>query len=412
MCAIGQLGGAILEKGANLTEVYMVERQEIEQLLKNILEKGELILAILSSPHVAKDILKLVIRPLLIKGKTIYQVTENRQQQAFHHNLSKEECLNWLKQRLEDFKQIFFYTTAADYHVLLSKKSQFTLLKKAPSKAPRELSHNRQKKYLLQEGESIPFLVHLGIMNAEGKVYAAKKDKFRQINRFLEMIDDVLPHLDSSYPLRIIDFGCGKAYLTFALYHFLKITKGYLVQLIGIDLKREVIQYCQELAQALGYQDDLQFIREDIDHYQIQYNVDMVVSLHACDTATDAALEKAIRWQAQVILSVPCCQHELMHQIQQEELQPLLKHGILKERFAALATDAARVQLLEVLGYQAQILEFIDIEHTPKNLLIRAIKRSQSDGHRKAAWQAYLNFKRILHITPSLERRFQLELDL
>ncbi len=388
----------------------MAARQEIEHLIETILEKQELILATLSAPRIAKDISKVVIRPLLIKGKLSYQVTENRQQQAFHRNLFKEECLNWVKQHLENFKQIFFYTTSADYHVLLSKKGNVTLLKKAPSKAPLDLIHNRQKEYLLQEGEPIPFLVHLGVMNAEGKVHAAKKDKFRQINRFLEMIDDVLLHLDSSRPLHIIDFGCGKAYLTFALYHFLKAIKGYQVQLLGLDLKQDVIQYCQELAQSLGYQDDLHFIREDIDHYQAKHPIDMVVSLHACDTATDAALEKAIRWQAQVILSVPCCQHELMHQIQQEELRPLLKHGILKERFAALATDAARVQLLEALGYQAQILEFIDVEHTPKNLLIRAIKRSQPDGHCKAAWQAYVKFKHLLHVHPSLEKRFQLEL--
>lgn len=387
----------------------MAEQQEIEHLLKNILEKEEFILAVLSGPRIAKEILKVIIRPLLIKGKVRYQVTENRQQQAFHHNLSEEECFNWLKQHLEDFKQSFFYTLSADYHVLLSKKGHFTLLKKSPSKSAPELTHNRQKDYLLQEGEPIPFLVYLGIMNAEGKVYAAKQDKFRQISRFLEMIDDVLPHLDFSRPLRVIDFGCGKAYLTFALYHFLKVTKGYQLEMIGLDLKHDVIQYCQELAQALGYQDNLQFIREDIDHYRTQDNVDMVVSLHACDTATDAALEKAIRWQAQVILSVPCCQHELMHQLQQEELRPLLKHGILKERFAALVTDAARVQLLEVLGYQAQILEFIDVEHTPKNLLIRAIKRARPNGHRKAAWQSYLTFKQSLHIHPSLERRFQSE---
>jgi SAM-dependent methyltransferase len=387
----------------------MAEQQEIENLLEDIFEKEELILATLSAPRSTREISKITLRPLLIKDKLNYQVTENRQQQAFHQNLSKEECFNWLKQRLGGFKQTFLYTTFADYHILLGKKGHFTLLKKAPSKASPELIHNRQKQYLLQEGEPIPFLVRLDVMNAEGKVYAAKKDKFRQINRFLEMIDDILPHFELSHPLRIIDFGCGKAYLTFALYHFLRIMKGYQVRMTGIDLKRDVVQYCQALSQDLGYQDDLHFIRENIDHYQAKEEVDLVISLHACDTATDAALEKAIRWQAKVILSVPCCQHELMQQVHQDLLRPLLKHGILKERFAALATDAARAQLLEVLGYHAQILEFIEIEHTPKNLLIRAIKRSQPDEHRKLAWQTYLNFKKILHIYPSLEHRFQSE---
>lgn len=388
----------------------MSNREEIEDLLAALIEKDELILATLSSPRLPDGASKAVVRPLLIKEKLNYQLTENHRQQAFHHNLSKKECLNWLKQHLHDFKQTFLYASSVDYHILLGKKGNLTLLKKPPSKAPRKLIHNRQKEYLLQEGKPIPFLVHLGVMNAEGKVHTAKKDKFRQINRFLEMIDDVLPHLDSTRSLHIVDFGCGKAYLTFALYHFLKRIKGFQIHLTGIDLKSDVIQYCQELSQALGYQNDFQFIQGDIDNYQTQEGVDMVVSLHACDTATDAALEKAVRWQAQVILSVPCCQHELLQQIQQEQLRPLLKHGILKERFSALATDAARVQLLEVLGYQAQILEFIDLEHTPKNLLIRAIRRSQSDGHRKAAWQTYLSFKQTLHIDPSLERRFQSEL--
>ncbi len=388
----------------------MTNLQDIEEILASIFEKDALILATMSAPRKTHDMTKVMIRPIVIKGQSVYQVTENRQQQALHHNLSKQNCLNWLKQHLSDFKQTFLYTADADYHVLVSKKEHVTLLKKSPTKAPREAVHNRQKEYLWQEGIPVPFLVHLGVMSADGKVYASKKDKFRQINRFLEMIDDVLPHLDPSHPLNIVDFGCGKAYLTFALYHFLKVTKGYQVQMVGLDLKSDVIQYCQELARTLGYQQDLQFIRGDINTFQGQEKVDMVVSLHACDTATDAALEKAVRWQSQVILCVPCCQHELMQQVQQDSLKPLLKHGILKERFAALVTDAARVQLLEVLGYHTQILEFIDLEHTPKNLLIRAIKRShQREEQQQLAWQTYLTFKQHLNINPSLERRFQLD---
>lgn len=388
----------------------MAEWREIIDLLSGIFEKDELILATLSAPHAPSNVSKIAVRPIVIKGKPSYQATEKRQQQAFHHNFAKDECLKWLQVRLEEFKQTFLYTKSADYHILLGKKGNLTLLKKPPTKTLRQLVHNRKKEYLLHEGEPIPFLIRLGVMNSEGKIYVAKQDKFRQINRFLEMIDDVLPYFDPSHPLRIIDFGCGKAYLTFALYHFLKVAKGYPVHMVGIDLKADVIQYCQDLSKELGYQDSLQFVRDEIDHYQAKEGVDLVISLHACDTATDAALEKAIRWQAKVILSVPCCQHELMPQIHQELLRPLLKHGILKERFAALTTDAARAQLLEVLGYQTQILEFIEVEHTPKNLLIRAFKRLQPDEHRKAAWQAYLKFKETLHIDPSLERRFQIEL--
>lgn len=385
---------------------------EIEILLSDVLEQKRLILATLSSPRQKGGISKVTIRPILLKGKSSFQITENHLQKAFHHNFTKESCFEWLKKHLGDFKQAFFYTNVGDYHLLLGKKGHFTLLKKGPTKIPRELKHNRQKDYIWEEGIPVPFLVHLGIMNSEGKVYAAKKDKFRQINRFLEMINDVLPHFNHSQRLQVVDFGCGKAYLTFALYHFLKETKGYQIAMAGLDLKSDVIAYCQGLVEKLGYQDDLQFMCGDINDFQIKGTVDMVVSLHACDTATDAALERAIRWQSQVILSVPCCQHEVMQQIQQEKLLPLMKHGIVKERFAALVTDAARAQLLEVLGYQTQILEFIDVEHTPKNLLIRAIRRSQSqlEAHQQLAWRTYCEFKKTLHIFPSLEKRFQWEL--
>lgn len=390
----------------------MKETEDLGKLLENIFENNSLILAALSSPQKEGGSPKVSIRPIQVKGRLNYQVTEQHGQQALHSNFQPEACLAWLKNKVSDYKQTYLYTASADYHLLSGKKGHLTVLKKTPTKAPRELVHNRQKGYVLEEGTPIPFLTHLGVMNSEGKVYAAKKDKFRQINRFLEMIEDILPRLDSSQMLQIVDFGCGKAYLTFALYHFLTQVKQYRVRMTGLDLKSDVIRFCQELAQTLGYEKDLHFIHGDINAFDAAPRVDLVVSLHACDTATDAALEKAIRWQAKVILCVPCCQHELMKQVEQESLSPLLRHGILKERFAALATDAARVQLLDVLGYQTQIMEFIDLEHTPKNLLIRAVKRTQSRESRKESWEAYLTFKRTLNINPSLERRFLTELQL
>lgn len=370
----------------------------------------ELILAVLSSPRKKESASKATLRPLLIKGEIYYQLTEQRQQQAFHRNLSMQEALDWLQTHVKEFKQTILYTVKHDYHLLVGKKENLTVLKKAPSKTLSAFRHNRKKEYQWQEGTPIPFLVHLGVMKADGSVQAAKRDKFRQINRFLEMIEDLLPHFSPDQPLKIIDFGCGKAYLTFALYHFLKMTKGYSVHMVGLDLKKEVIESCRNLAHKLGYQADLEFRCGDINDFEYQGNVDLVVALHACDTATDAALEKAVRWQSKAILAVPCCQHELFSQIQQEALKPLLKHGILKERFSALATDAARAQLLEVLGYQTQILEFIEVEHTPKNLLIRAVKRSQP-YQKEAAWQAYVEYKNSLHITPSLEKRFHFDFE-
>ncbi|MFI5344502.1 MAG: class I SAM-dependent methyltransferase [Chlamydiales bacterium] len=378
-------------------------------LFQQIFETQSLILAVLSAPFNTSDCQKVTLRPLLIKGELFYQATEQRNAQAIHHNLSKEECLNWIRERLETYKQSFVYTESADYQILISKKRKMTLLTKPPTKSSAPLQHNRLKQYLLQEGTPIPFLVHLGVMTPEGKVIAKKSDKFRQINRFLEMIDDVIPHLEAKQQIRIVDFGCGKAYLTFALYHYLKFVKKLNFELIGLDLKVEVIQLCEHLALQLGYAQDLHFQLGDINTYKTEQPVDMVICLHACDTATDAALEKAIQWQAKVILCVPCCQHELYHQIQNQALTPLLKHGILKERFAALATDALRAQLLEVSGYHTQVLEFIEMEHTPKNLLIRAVKSAKPENTAKKR-QAYLEMKQALQVEPSLEKRLKTHL--
>lgn len=379
-------------------------------LLEQLFASQSLIVAVLSSPLNAKGIQKVIIRPLLIKNELKYQSTEQHQAQAFHRNLTKEECLDWLQGHLNQFKQSIFFSTEADYQILFNKKQKMTILTKPPSKAIASTLHNRPKLHLLQEGIPIPFLVHLGVMSSEGTVIAKKSDKFRQINRFLELIEDVLPNLKSeNRPIRVVDFGCGKAYLTFALYHYLKFVKQLEVEVIGLDLKQTVIQSCQELAVKLGYGQKLRFQLGDINSYQTEQSVDMVISLHACDTATDAALEKAIRWQSEVILCVPCCQHELYNQVRCKILSPLLKHGILKERFAALATDALRAQLLEVLGYQTQVLEFIDLEHTPKNLLIRAVKGKKSVDQ-AAKWRAYLAMKEALQVEPYLETRFKEEL--
>jgi SAM-dependent methyltransferase len=247
--------------------------------------------------------------------------------------------------------------------------------------------------------------VGLGVQTPEGKVTKAKYDKFRQINRYLEFIEDVLDALPGDRTLRIIDFGCGKSYLTFAMYYYLHVLQGRDIQVTGLDLKTDVIHHCNELAERLGYH-QLHFERGDISSYEGATEVDMVVSLHACDKATDYALEKAVKWGAQVILAVPCCQHELNGQMRCEVLQPVLKYGLIKERMAALVTDAVRANLLEQQGYDTQILEFIDMEHTPKNLLIRAVKRKESNRrmNAKSAGSDIAQVEELLHITPTLER--------
>ena len=236
------------------------------------------------------------------------------------------------------------------------------------------------------------------MMHPSGSIVSSRYDKFRQINRFLEFIEDILPRLSKDREITILDFGCGKSYLTFAMYYYLRELKGYDVQIIGLDLKEDVIRHCSRLAEEYGYE-KLHFYKGNIADYEGVTSVDMVVTLHACDTATDYALAKAVEWGAQVILSVPCCQHELNRQIENQLLQPVLKYGILRERISALLTDGIRANLLEEAGYDTQILEFIDMEHTPKNLLIRAVRTGKKrDG------EALKHMMEALHVQPSLEK--------
>lgn len=345
------------------------------------------------------------IRPVQLKDGLHYQFEFHYPNKAKHENVpaaqAGERIAQWLE---ENYRQALFKTKEADYQILFSKKGKAAVLKKpATSQSAETADHNRKKNRVLADNAPAPFLIELGIMTAEGKVKDSKMDKYRQINRFLEMVTDVLPHLPTDRPVKVIDFGCGKSYLTFALYHLLVIEKGYQLQVVGLDLKADVIAFCQSLADKLGY-DGLKFKVGDIAEYNESASADMVVTLHACDTATDAALAKAVGWGAQVILSVPCCQHELFRQIQNDNLKPLLSHGLLKERFAALATDAARGALLESVGYKVQMLEFIDPEHTPKNLLIRAVAAAVPEAVKRRKWDEYVQYRNMLSIDPYLEK--------
>lgn len=324
---------------------------------------------------------KVRIRPVILKNEIEYQVSEFVGRKVLHSNHSaddvKKKIINYMT---EDFKQAQINMTDAIATILSSKSKTLTCkYKKAGQlKAQRDLSHNRTKKYIIQEGKPVAFMIDLGVMGQDGKIIRTRYDKFRQINRFLEYIEDILPKLDKQRELTIIDFGCGKSYLTFAMYYYLKELKGYNIRIIGLDLKADVIEHCNELRTRYGY-DKLDFYVGDIATYKDVDKVDMVVTLHACDTATDYALAKAVKWGAEVILSVPCCQHEANRTIKSDILSPVMEYGILKERMAAIVTDAARAKLLTANGYDTQILEFIDMEHTPKNLLIRAVKSGKED---------------------------------
>lgn len=342
-----------------------------------------LIRVILSNPSSKDGVIKICARPMLKNKSLLFQIEEYTKTQVFHKNLTAGDAGSYLTGKLSSdtssqtasFKNALVETKSFTANVLVSKKGTITIKKKmnASAKQPKiSLSHNRKKKYILEEGIPVPFLIDLGVMTQNGNIVNAHYDKFRQINRFLEYIEDILPSLPTDRELRILDFGCGKSYLTFAIYYYLKILKGYPVRITGLDLKEDVIRHCNELAVKYGY-DKLEFLCGDIAYYDGCSQVDMVVTLHACDTATDYALAKAVGWGAKVILSVPCCQHELNKQMKNDLLSPVLHYGILKERMAALMTDGLRAQILEANGYRTQILEFIDMAHTPKNLLIRAV---------------------------------------
>ena len=342
-----------------------------------------LIRVILSNPSSKDGVIKICARPMLKNKSLLFQIEEYTKTQVFHKNLTAGDAGSYLTGKLSSdtssqtasFKNALVETKSFTANVLVSKKGTITIKKKvnASAKQPKiSLSHNRKKKYILEEGIPVPFLIDLGVMTQNGSIVNAHYDKFRQINRFLEYIEDILPSLPTGRELRILDFGCGKSYLTFAIYYYLKVLKGYPVRITGLDLKEDVIRHCNELAVKYGY-DKLEFLCGDIAYYDGCSQVDMVVTLHACDTATDYALAKAVGWGAKVILSVPCCQHELNKQMKNDLLSPVLHYGILKERMAALMTDGLRAQILEANGYRTQILEFIDMAHTPKNLLIRAV---------------------------------------
>lgn len=374
---------------------------ELRKLLQENLNI-DFISATLSNPRNKDAIQKVKVRPILKKDTLLFQLESFQNNQAFHENMEVEKACEKLLEHMEYMKQMQLDTQGCSYSVLISKKGKVTIknkLKKGDRKKI-NMSHDRKKKYVLEEGIPVPFLQDLGVMTQEGKIVHAKFDKFRQINRFLEFIEDILPELDKDRELTILDFGCGKSYLTFAMYYYLHELKSYDIRIIGLDLKKDVIRHCNELSEKYGYE-KLKFLEGDIADYTGVNKVDMVVTLHACDTATDYALAKAVGWDAKVILSVPCCQHELNRQIKNEVLEPILKYGLLKERMAALITDGLRAEYLEREGYTAQILEFIDMEHTPKNILIRAVKNKKKKGQGD---DAIRRCEAALRVTPTLGR--------
>lgn len=370
---------------------------------------------ILSNSRRKEEVSKVRVRPLLLQEKLVFQVEEFRGKQAFHQNLMRDEAYEYLQNAMSDtFRQMELVSAKGSAQILVSKNGKMTVKVKknrpvkgqAKIQAPSTLlDHNRKKKYVLEDGKPIPFLQDLGVMTADGRIVHSRYDKFRQINRFLEFVQDILPKLPKGREINIIDFGCGKSYLTFAMYYYMKELNGFDIRVIGLDLKQDVIDHCNQLARKYGFE-KLAFYHGDIASYEGVDQVDMVVTLHACDTATDYALAKAVRWNASVILSVPCCQHELNRQMKNDMLEPVLQYGLLKERMAALYTDGIRAEILENHGYRTQILEFIDMEHTPKNVLIRAVKEGKGKKNGKKL-QEMMDF---LHVENTLAKEIGIQM--
>lgn len=340
----------------------------------------------------------------ITKMSNSYQVAKYTEKQVFHENIPAEKIAQRCIELIEDtYLQFNAWSQNKEYSIMITKKGKVFYKAKnianQSSIAPAE--HNRQKQYILKEGTVIEPLVDMGIFTKEGKVVKAMYDKYKQINRLIEIIDDSVKQRDYK-KLNIIDFGCGKSYLTFIVYYYLTEIKGIDATIIGLDLKKDVIEKCNKAAQKYGYK-NLHFELGDINGYKCPFDVDMVITLHACDTATDFALYNAINWGAKMIFSVPCCQHELNSQIKTENLSVLTRYGIIQERFSALLTDSIRGNLLEYCGYKTQLLEFIDFAHTPKNILIRAVlKDSQTNATKEKALTEVKSAMSEFNVEPTL----------
>ncbi|MER2191890.1 MAG: SAM-dependent methyltransferase [Solibacillus sp.] len=380
-----------------------MEFEQMKAQLASLINEKTLIQATISQPRQKSNELKRVkLKPIELRGNYMIQLEYQYERILKHENIELEAVAEKLEELFEQFRQAHAEFTGETVQIQLSKKNK-VLWKttKAAQEKQVNLSHNRKKQYLLDDSKAYPFLIRLGVQTEDGKVKKQKYDKFKQINRFVEFIDDSLSYLPKDRQIRILDFGSGKSYLTFALYHYLKVEKGLNIRVTGLDLKKEVIEECNEIARDLQY-DDLEFLVGDINDYNDESAVDMVVTLHACDVATDMALARAVKWGAQVILSVPCCQHELNRQLNTPALDIMTQHGLIKERFAALATDSIRAELLSLVGYDAQLLEFISMENTPKNILIRAYFTGKKPTDEQRI--KYDEFVQFLQAKPFLEQ--------
>lgn len=375
--------------------------EDLKKAIKEIAEQE--IIKIVISNKMNKDVEYNKINfALKEKGnKEYYQIEKFTDKQVFHENIEKDQLEDKMLEFISSYKQLSAWSSTNNFDLKISKKGKVFLGKKKSDNSNLiNKSHNKEKNYILKEGMIIQPLIDLGVFTKEGKVVKSKYDKYKQINRFVEIIDDEIKKNDQK-ELTILDFGCGKSYLTFVLYYYFVEIKKINVKMIGLDLKKDVIKKCNEIAERYGYE-NLHFELGDINGFKYNNKVDMVITLHACDTATDYALYNAIKWNSKMIFSVPCCQHEFNHQMKAESLSILTKYGIVQERVAALMTDAARANLLEVVGYKTQLLEFIDISHSPKNILIRASKGNVNKDKKDKSLREVNDLMNQFNFSPTL----------
>ena len=389
-----------------------INKEKVFELLKENFENKNITKCIFSNMKGDYEYTKIIIKPLIIKNNFVYQFEQFKNNKAYHSNLTIEESIQKLSTIIENFYQYVVFTTEADIQIIRGKKD-FNMKSTCNQKEICSLEHNKVKKYILEEGTPIPFLIRLGIMGEDGKVFKKSYDKFRQINKYLEFIDETIKELKNKKyidtHIKAVDFGCGKSYLTFALHYYLKNIQNMTFEVIGLDLKKDVIEHCNQIAKDLNME-NIEFLTGDIKDFNKLKNVDLIFSLHACNNATDYSLLKGLELDAKAILAVPCCQHEFNQKMSQNKKSeffafenPIGKHGILLEKFASLATDALRAQALELCGYKTQVMEFIDMEHTPKNILIRGIKENPNKNTLEKKLQEYEVYKKFLGIEPLLD---------
>ena len=390
----------------------MEKENILSELRKNIQE--DKFIKIVFSDRQNGEFNKIIIKSLSLKNGKNIQIESFKDNKAFHKNIELDnfqEIEDILKGYMENFKQILLQIENLDIS-FIKKKESFTKKENKNNLIKNSNEHNKKKQYILNEGDKIDFLIELGLMSTEGKILKSSYNKFRQINKYLEFIDDVIEELKSKKlidnHINVLDFGCEKSYLTFALYYYLKnYRKDLSFSIVGLDLKKDVIEFCNKLAQKLNY-NNLEFLNGNIKDYDKSKEVDLVFSLHACNNATDYSLEKALSLSAKAILAVPCCHHEFFEKIQKSKnsdfyntLKIMLDNGVVLDKFASLATDSFRSLILELCGYKTKMIEFIDMEHTPKNILIRAIKSKSSNLKEKL--KEYNRLKEFLGIQPLLE---------